>query len=109
MSFTSDFLITSFVTAGMLDEETEKNVYIYEILESFKVDWTKIKGVWQQCMDTLLDVLVKMFCHADVKESCYKLKKTLDRDLDGKIWYIRSDTYHLTRSKVLYHPIVARK
>ena len=43
-SFTKKTLIKSFISAGMIDERTKTCADMYEIMNSFKVDWNKAEG-----------------------------------------------------------------
>ena len=55
-------------------------------------------------------VLNEMFEYGEVNEGFYDNNSLpLDRDHDGVMWCLTSNTDHLTRANVLYHPSVISK
>lgn len=106
-SFSKHTLIQSFVSAGMIDDKTKTCADMYAIMDSFKIDWNKVRGGKRCFIDMISKCLSEMFTHGEVSEDFYKINNfPVDRDHEGNTWHLRSAADHLTRSKVLYHPTV---
>ena len=109
-AFNKDTMKKSFVDSGMLDEWTKSCPDLNGLIRSFKIDWTKVEGGQNWLITRLRSVVSQMYVNGEVPESCYDENDyPVDKDHDGKIWRLRSNADHLTRSKVLYHPIVIQK
>ena len=109
-SFSKHTLIQSFVSAGMIDDKTKTCPDMYAIIDSFKINWSKIKGGKKWFIGILPKVMAEMFTYGEVSEELFNANEfPLDCDHDGNIWHLKSSADHLTRSKVLYHPTVIAK
>ena len=85
-SFSRESLIESFVVSGMIDSQTKTCADLYGLINSFKIDWLKIKGGKQWFIDTLPVILKEMFLHGEISESFYdKHNFPLDCDHVGNV------------------------
>ena len=54
--------------------------------------------------------ILEVYKSCEVSEEFYNTNNfPLDCDKDGNTWYLKSNADHLTRSKVLHHPMVILK
>ena len=67
-SFSKQILIKSFVSAGIIDDKTKTYVYMYAIMNSFKIYWNKVDGGRRWFIDVLPSVLSEMFMYGEVSE-----------------------------------------
>ena len=94
----------------MIDDKTKTCADMYAIIDSFKIDWNKVRGGKRWFIDMIPNCLSEMFTHGEVSEDFYNENNfPVDRDHEGKKWHLKSAADHLTRSKVLYHPTVIAK
>ena len=94
----------------MIDEKSKTCPDMYAIIDSFKIDWSKVHGGKRWFIGILPQLMSEMFTYGEISEEFYNANDfPLDYDHDGNIWHLKSSADHLTRSKVLYHPTVIAK
>ena len=109
-AFNKDSLTKSFVDSGMLDDKTKSCPDLNGLIRSFKIDWTTVDGGQNWLIHRLPSVISEMYANGEIPESFYDDNDyPLDKDHDGNIWRLTSNADHLTRSSVLYHPLVVQK
>ena len=109
-AFNKDTMINAFVDSGMLDKKAQLCPDLYGIINSFKVNWDKIPGGKAWLMKMIPLAILEVYKSGEVSEEFYNTNNfPLDCDKDGNTWYLKSNADHLTRSKVLHHPMVILK
>ena len=109
-SLSKHTLIQPFVSAGMIDEKSKTCPDMYAIIDSFKIDWSKVHGGKRWFIGILPQLMSEMFTYGEISEEFFNANDfPLDYDHDGNIWHLKSSADHLTRSKVLYHPTAIAK
>ena len=110
-AFSRDGIIKSFVSAGMIDHRTKTCPDLFALIDSFKIDWSVMKGGKQWIISRVPKILNQIFTHGEVPESWFEDNDfPLDKDHDGNVWRLCSNADHLTRSKVMYHhAVLSRK
>ena len=71
----------------MIDSKTQTCDDLYGLINTFKTDWSKIKGGKQWLIDLLPLILKEIFLYGEVLESFYdKQKFPFDCDHAGNLW-----------------------
>ena len=83
---------------------------MYAIIDSFKINWSRVQGGKLWFIEILPQLMSEMFTYGELSKEFYNSNDfPLDHDHVGNIWHLKSSADHLTPSKLLYHPTVIAK
>ena len=109
-AFSEKSIVDSFVSSGMLDKMHKRCPDIYGLVDTFKVNWGKVEGGKTWFMNVLPEVISEMYSEGEISEKFYdNLQFPKDYDEKGNVWLLKNNADHLSRSKVLYHPVLVQK
>ena len=108
--FNKDSSIKVFVDSEILDRRTNTRPDMYGIINSFKINWTKVPGGRKWLMDMNPLAILKVYKCGQFTESFYDLHNLpIDCNHEGNKCYLKSNTDNSTHSKIIYHSNVISK
>ena len=103
--FTTRTIQKAVVSSGILDHRMKLCPDLHDIIQSLKVNWSKVEGGTTWCKKQIPSTILEMYKCGEITESFYDdTKFSIDFDLKENIYKLNSNDNNMNRSTVLYHP-----
>ena len=104
-AFSTRTIQKAFVALGMLDNRLKLFPDLHGLIQSFKVDWTKVEDGTMWFKKIISEAILQFYKCGEILELFYDDRKFgIDFDLKGNKYTLNSNANNMTRSTVLYHP-----
>ena len=104
-AFTTRTIQKAVVSSGILDHRMKLCPDLHGIIQSLKVNWSKVEGDTTWFKKQIPSTILEMYKCGEITESFYDdTKFPIDFDLKGNIYKLNSNDNNMNRSTVLYHP-----